>query len=55
MVGEASNRGVENIGIRLEAFLTLGFQFLIRLGPFLDSRVRGNDPRGVRPDEPKAI
>ena len=36
-----------------EAFLQLGFQFLIRLGPFLDSRpvsghgvtfLRGNDP-----------
>ena len=27
-----------------EAFLQLGFPFLIGLGPFLDSRVRGNDP-----------
>ena len=30
--------------IRSEAFLQLGFPFLIRLGPFLDSRFRGNDP-----------
>ena len=28
----------------LKAFLQLGFPFLIRLGPFLDSRFRGNDP-----------
>ena len=27
-----------------EAFSQLRFPFLIRLGPFLDSRFRGNDP-----------
>ena len=29
--------------LTLEAFLQLGFQSLIWLGPFLDSRFRGND------------
>ena len=32
------------MGKNSEAFLKLEFQFLIRLGPFLDSRFRGNDP-----------